>query len=388
MRLLKVAAPLACAALIGVGAYAVTSQASSASVSRPVVHSMRTVHHMGRIVAGPFASARLNDEFYHRPVVRILPQGTVISHDVTCTPKAYTYASDNTTGDLDQFCEDTPNTLVKTLTGAAGWGLAVQPGKKQLAAGKTGGTISVYKNATSLTTPYAVLTLSGASSGDNAYGICWDDVGGIYATNWPSNVINYFAPPLKTGETPTSITTTTVTEDYYVACDFDKSETGNKGYLMVYGLNGSTGDSDVAQVTLPSGPDTVVQTLGNINQGTGFPGGLTINKKDELLANNQYGTLYDLGKKEPWNAKITHSCTWGFNPNDFTNISWDNTLKEVWASNINFGGTHTVTYLQSVAYPLPTSGACVTPGESGGPTTAISGESSYLGVAVYKNLGE
>ena len=389
----KMTAPLLVAAALAIAGCAGSSTSSSIPAQTQSVHQSAGGPHLysfhGRTVAGPFASEKMNDQWAHRSVTPSMGVDTIYPA-AKCANTARLFGSDNTTGNLDVFCEDgvtgKPNVHVKTLAGAAGWGVAVQPSGRMLAVGKSGGTISVYASALNPTTPSVTLTLSGQSAGDNAYGLCWDDKGGLYATNWPANTIDYFAGPLVSGGPTSTITTTTVTEDYYLACDFDKRETGNNGDLLVYGFNTSSPnvDSDVAIVALPAGPDTVVQTLGSLNTGNGFPGGLAMSAKDDLLANDQYGTLYDLGVKEPWKTAPVGSCTWGFNPNDYTNIAFDNTQTEVWASDINFGGT---TYLQSNGAP-PLSGTCVTPGESGGPTAPISGEGSYLGVAVYPNLGD
>lgn len=392
----KLTAPLLAAAASAFAGCTGSSASSSIPAQTQSVHQSAGAAHLysfhGRTIAGPFAGEKMNEQWAHRSVTPSMGN-TVTYPPAKCANTARLFGSDNATGSLDEFCEDAvtgkPNALVRTLAGAAGWGVAVQPMGKLLAVGKAGGTISVYASAINPTTPAATLTLSGQSSGTNAYGLCWDDKGGLYATNWPANTVDYFANALTSGGPTSTITTTTVTEDYDLACDFDKRETGTSGDLLVYGFNTNSRnvDSDVAIVTLPSGPDTVVQTLGSLNTGNGFPGGLAMNAQDDLLANDQYGTLFDLGVKEPWNAAPAGSCSWGFNPNDLTNIAFDNTQKEVWAANDNFGGSSTVTYLQSNGGP-PLNGACVTPGESGGPTAPITGEGSYLGVAVYPNLGD
>jgi hypothetical protein len=350
---------------------------------------------------GPFASQQLNEQFARRPQAS-LPRGIpILGNVVNCTPQAFLYASDNKTGNLDEFCEDgKPNALVMTVPAAAGWGLAVQPpqfghgNSHQMAVGVTGGTISIYTNLPTIGgAPGSVLTLSGKGSGDNALGLCWDDLGGLYATNWPRDTIDYFnAATVAAGGGPNNtITTTTITEDFYLACDFAPDESGNSGYLMLsgYALGTPNMDSDVAWVKLPAGPDVVVLKLGNHKAISGFPGGLALDKNDHLLVNNEYGLLYDVGNKEPWNNKAKATCSWAFNPNDLTDIVFDETQKlEVWAADVTFVPPSAfVTYAQSENYPLRNLMSCVTPGQSGGPTPQIAGEQQYLSIAVYKNIG-
>jgi hypothetical protein len=336
---------------------------------------------------GPFASAPLNEQFARTLQVNMPAGVPVIGNAATCT--AYLYASDYTTGNLDEFCEDQPNARVVTIPRGAGWGLAVEPGKAQLAVGKTGGTISIYNTLPKIAGGRsAVLTLSTPNT--NAYGLCWDNSGGLYATNWPQANIDYFdAARVAAGGSATStLTPKTVTEPYYLACDFDKAESGNKGYLMLGGfaLGTPNRDNDVSRFELPSGPDKVVQQLGSYSTGTGFPGGLALKSDDTLIANSQDGTVYDLGNKAPWSAPPKAACTWSFlHPDLFTSIVFDGAQKEIWASDTLFpvNGTYALT----IAYPLPTTGGCFSSGESGGPTPMISGETQYLGVAVYPNNG-
>lgn len=390
MRLSSLVTSLAGAAVLGLAALPATAGPVRTFARPPVqMNSSKLFNFNGRMVAGPFANAKLSQAWAHR-----LPAG-LTRHQLYSNGKGkckvLLFGSENLTGVLDQYCEDGAAGQVGTTVGAGGWGIAMSG--NQMAVGVNGGTINVYSGLPTLGTPISLI-LSGQASGYNAYGVCFDDKGGLFATNWPGTNIDYFAPPLANGNHPTSTVVTntggSTNEVYYLACDFDKKETGNNGYLMAYSfvLDGVTDPATVGQVPQPyaggSQALTVEQTLGSLGNGNGFPGGLAINKKDHLLANNQYGTLYDLGTKEPWSVPAAGSCTWGFNPNDFTNISWDNKSHEVWATDINFGAG-LYTYLQSVGAP-PLSGSCVTPGESGGPTFAIYNE-EYLGVGVFKAPG-
>jgi hypothetical protein len=304
------------------------------------------------------------------------------------TAKSYLFASDNSTGNVDIFPEDNPTNPLSTCAGCGGWGLAISPEGSGhpalLAVGKSGGTVEIYKSVGPSPVHLATLTLS---SGGNSYGLCWARDGGLYADNWPTGAIDFFNhAKVIGGGAPTR--TLTVTGDntvvYYVACD---NETiSKKNILLSYGYNGSNDNVDVDLVAQSTGAETFEQTIGNLGSGTGFPGGLAVDANDNLVANDQYGTLLDLGNKEPWHGKPTAVCTWGFNPNDLTSIVFDNTQNELWGGNVQFSGAGE--FAQSYAYPLLQKGACKSPGSSGGPTTEQSGETAgYLGVAVYPNKG-
>lgn len=130
----------------------------------------------------------------------------------------------------------------------------------------------------------------------------------------------------------------------------------------------------------------VVQRLGSYSTGTGFPGGLALKSDDTLIATSQDGTLYDLGNKTPWNAPPKAACTWSFlHPDLYTSIVFDDGQAEIWASDTLFPTNGT--YGRSLAYPLPATGSCAFPDESGSTTPMIGGETQYLGVAVYPNNG-
>lgn len=317
-----------------------------------------------------------------------------------CTSNAYLFANDNTTGNVDMFCEDgSQKHVIGTCVGCGGWGLAVSPvilpaqPTENLAIGKSGGTVTVWKN---LPTPVLIstLTLGGAGAGANALGICFDGTGGLYATNYPTNEIDYFAFAKVTGAGggPTRVLhTTTITQDFWLACDFDSLVVRRKppppsfeDIVMVSGLDSNL-NALVSYVNLFTGATTTVQTLGNWTAGTGFPGGLTINKNDVLVADNQFGKLLDFGSIEPWTAPASFVCTWGYFPHQYYPIVFDDTQLEIWAGDLNHTGG---VFTQAIgnAWPFP-NGPCPVPGESGPRTTPIPGEKNYLGVAVWPNNG-
>jgi hypothetical protein len=359
-----------------------------------------------RAVAIPNAS-----KFLAEAERRGVPHKTIRNAATKCKKNAYIYTSETVTADLDVFCEDTakkgtPNGLISQTPGLAGWGLAVSPDKlpvptttcglpafqELLAVGTNSGTINIYCKLsgggyTQLNPSTSPLTLT---QGD-AYGICFDQTGGIYATEFPYNTIAHFTnAQLATGGTPTILTTNVNVAQYYVACDYDKlmlkGKPKGENYLMAYGFD-ANGNVNVTNVNTSTGAETVEQTIGNVNSGTGFPGGLALDRRDDLVVNNQYGTLYYFNP-ELWNSKPLGTCTWGYNPNDYTNIVFDDRQDEIWAADTNFSASGLfTTYGQSNAFPFKGSGAC-SPGSSGYQTShPLAGESQYLGIAVWPNRG-
>ena len=308
-----------------------------------------------------------------------------------CPKRAYIYANDNTTGDVDLYCEDAvagaTNTLLATCTGCGGWGLAVSPATQQLAIGTSAGTVTTWTINPATGIPVATGAVLQLASGD-PLGICYDSSGGLYATDFPSNQIDYFGPgSVGTAGTwnPTGnwIMSTTQT-GYYLACDFDKLYS-SENILMVDGWDSSGNDvlSNVAVAGVP-GPATPVADAIKWVYGPGsvaFPGGMTLNKHDNLVVSNQYGVLNDMGFKELWKNAPTATCKDQY---DYTGIVFDDAQDEIWADAVSSSGA---TAVLSNKYPL-NNNACV-PGTSGtiAQPNPANGETLYLGVAVYPNRG-
>jgi hypothetical protein len=291
----------------------------------------------------------------------------------------YLYGSDNVTGNVDIFPEDNPSAPFSTCAGCGGWGLAISHGAGPLlAAGTLAGTVGIYTLGDPANPILAqTLVLTG---GGHAFGICFDDHGGIYADNYPTNIIDHWTSAL-TGGVHTAIPAHyDVYYVFYLACD-KESPTATK--LYAYGINPTTGAVNVDLVATPGGLETPETLVGNASSGTGYPGGLAIAANDDMVVNNdRLHKLYDMGTTEPWWGTATFGCTWGPPPHKIASIVWDNTDAEVWAGSIVAGAT----FAESISAPIPTGGPCAR-GESGGPTDRIAGE-KYYGVAVYPNKGD
>jgi len=333
-------------------------------------------------IVGPFSSQRLNDSFYHRPIVdasRVDPPKKKAGCK-KAKKKGVVYSSDNSSGNLNAYCGHMGGILnanqgsYKTVAGGGGWGLAVHG--NFLAAGVTGGTVKVY-NVPALTVK-STLTLTHGASGYNAYGLSWDSSGGLYATEWPGPYVDYFSTPTVSGAANCSNTLTLMSEAYYV--------TAHAGSVDVYGFDVFSSQvpavvENVTGANCGTPAETLVGTFGSLAGGNGFPGGTTVNASGEFFVNNQYGTLYDDGGY-PGSGSPKGSCSWGFDPNDVTNINMSTKQNSIWGSNINFGGSPLETYLESFSTAI-SGGACAV-GASGGPTANVSSD-EFLGTAAWPN---
>jgi hypothetical protein len=309
---------------------------------------------------------------------------------------AYLFANDYKTGNVDEYCEDGAfakphhNTLFAFCAGCGGWGLAVSPTAAQtLAIGTNLGTVTLWNvaaNGTVAPQNSPPLTLDGGTGTNFPSGICFDGTGGLYATNYNTNIIDYFsAATLGTGGGPTgSWTTTTVTIPYFLACDFD-GPTG-ENYLMVSGelLKNSVFNFVLTQVVNGLPPvgnhaiaDVVVHNFGP--SPNALAGGLTLDKQDNLIVADENGTLYKMGTSEPW-ANILAKCT---DLAFISGISFDETQDEVWSSN---DVAAPATKVISNQFPFPRVGKCK-PGTSRGPAVPSMGEKEYIGIAVWPNTG-
>jgi len=341
-------------------------------------------HGVNPTVAGPFASQKLNDAFYHRPIVdavRVNPDRKKAGCK-KAKRKGVVFASDNVSGNLYAYCGHLGGVLVanqasyRMVSGGAGWGLAVHG--NFLASGKTGGTVTVY-NLPALTIK-STLTLAHGASGYNAYGLSWDSSGGLYATEWPGPYLDYFKTPTVSGGASCSNTLTLMSEAYYVTAHASSAD--------VYGFDGFSSQVPAVVENVTGGncgsfAESMIGTFGTLASGTGFPGGTTVNNTGEFFVNNQYGTLYDDGGY-PGSGSPKGGCAWGYNPNDITNINMSTKQNSIWGTDINFGQSPFETYVESFSTSI-TSGSCAI-GSTNGPSANVSG-GQELGDASWPNTG-
>jgi hypothetical protein len=133
---------------------------------------------------------------------------------------------------------------------------------------------------------------------------------------------------------------------------------------------------DLVSVNQKTGIDKILQTVGNLSQGTGFPGGVAVDNASNAYVNNQYGSITEYPNGGV--GKQSDSCTWTFSPDDYTAIATNATGTALWAANINFGSSQLLTYAEEDTIPLG-GAACSTIGD----TTPAQLSEEYLGIAVY-----
>ncbi len=339
---------------------------------------------VSRGVARELASSQMPSEFV-RPLTWVQPG---------CPNHVWLFASDNVTGNVDEFCEDAVIfRLVAVCPNCGGWGLAVSPfftgpGYQDLAIGTKTGKVTIWtvKLSTGAVSAVPKSTLKLTHAGDAASGICFEKSGGLYATDFGHNVIDFFNAASLAGPgsfTPTGKwLTTNVTQPYAIACDID-SQGAPENYLMAVGLDTTNQQVTLSQVVNgppPSGAQSVDDTPESTFGGASFafPGGMALDKNDDLVISFRGSSrVYDMGNAEPWSGAGTF-CT---APGPYAGIAFDDEQNEIWAGYLM---TTTTTEVASAAYPLT---AGCPPGTSGGPALPEDGEQQYFGVAVAPNEG-
>jgi hypothetical protein len=328
----------------------------------------------------------------------------------------YVFTSDDMTGNVYEYCEDVPpppfNTPWCTNPGIGGGGLAVSlgpiplGGSQALAVSTKNGTITIYhvnpsafpppgcaNNIVALGPP-GKLILGPPNANTIALGMCFDDLGGLYATKYnvggpATNEIDYFTAGEVAGAgggpTPSYLAFTYNPANkpflgYYLACDYDPA---GDNYVMVDGTDANN-NVDVAQFTpVNLSPNTTVSwNLGPF--GPNFPGGMALNTIDYLLVSDTTaGTLLSFDPLEPWNDAPGVCIVQGFPANEYFPIAFDRDQNEVWVGNY-FPGSGQTNALP-VRWKFRNNVPCP-PGPSAGPTQNIPAE-QFIGIAVWQNAG-
>jgi len=319
--------------------------------------------------ARPFASTKANAMWQTRgPIVNMQSRGFVPVQDDGKSPegKSLIFASDNFTGNVDAYNEST-GALAYQCAGCGGWGVAVSKGHgNHLAVGTFGGEVTIWKVGSHSISLISTLTESLAASGYNADGVTWDDKGGVYASDWPSNTVDYWnASAVAAGGAPTSsFQVSALDAVYYLSWVKKPAQLEASGY-----------DSSLNVDLVNATTDTIQNVDGNLSQGTGFPGGVDTDKSTNVYMNDQYGTITEY--PNAGNQSASASCNWGFDPNDYTGIALGTAETSVWGADINFG-SGLESYGQEDTLPL--SGSCSATLN----TSPAQVSEEYLGIASYK----
>jgi hypothetical protein len=266
----------------------------------------------------------------------------------------YLFLSGSATGNVDAYDTSTGGFLGE-CQGCGGWGLATDGKNGDVAMASAGGVVTVWHVTNTLLTPYATLTLSGGGSW-NALGMAFDRAGNLYATDYPGASVDEFqAATIAAGGGGADHTYALpgFTTAYYV--------TGVGPNLLVDGWD-SGYNFVVADLVIKgaAGKLTVLQNLGTLSNGTGFPGGLSIDKHEALLVDNQYaGTVSTFAK--PWTGAPTSMLSWGHVPDDYTGIVLDQLKDTLWAADIYTSGSATTSFGVANSYPLGSIGFTTAP---------------------------
>jgi len=325
-------------------------------------------------------------------------------------PNAYLFANESISAKVYEYCENippSPNTPMRSF-GPGGFGLTISPvaipaggGVNELLAVGEYGTISIYRvlgtGLTPLVPPASKLVLTNA----NAYpvGLCFDGTGGLYATEYPTNQLDYWTnaqvvgvlgaqAPVVAALTTTGGSNPAPFYGTYLVCDFDQlsippGPPPAENIVMVDGFD-SSGGVDVGKFV--AGPAPTVSVTFAAGPG-GFPGGMTLNKQDYLVFNNPTpaaNILFNLGPPDKWSV-VNSTCTYGTpGTTYYLPIVFDDTQREIWGGNSITAGSAVST--DAVSNYFPFGGVC-RPGESGGPTKVIPSLAQFIGIAVWKNTG-
>jgi hypothetical protein len=307
------------------------SQVTPSSLSQPADRTARTASTGSRALAGPFRDPRANALFASRSLEPAPPGG-----GFSRTSKTHT------TGDSLLFVSATmigavyaydieQQQQVWGCNHCGGYGLATDPTSGDVAIATYLDyyypVVQVYHVNDDSLTLYSTLYLSG-SDADYGLGVAYDAKGNLYATVSPTNAVNefYHATITKGGGNPDR--------------SFTVSQLASADYLTTDGtkviVNGTTSSSEFVALLLDTsgkGADKLLNSFGSESNQTGFPGGMAVDSKHNLIVNNQYGTLTTYAK--PWTGSATSTLNWDPADNDYTGIALNPQQTEVYADDFN-----------------------------------------------------
>jgi hypothetical protein len=312
---------------------------------------MNTLRTAAAILALAFSASACTSgsQIAPRPGAAVAPFRAPSAFRLTTRPKPEHRAlffSGNVTGNVDLY--DVSGNLLGECGGCGGWGLAATRKGHELAIGAFGGVVTVW-HVSAPFVPIATLGLSSRAKGTEALGLAFDESGDLFAGNYPANTIDEFTAATIAsggGEPDATFALRQFAEVHYLAAAGP--------HLLVDGW-----DQDYNFVVADVGVrglkahTTIVQTLGSMSAGTGYPGGLAADAKDNLLVDNQYaGTISTFA--EPWTGRPTSTLAWGYGPNDYTGIALDPLGQIVWAANIYTASSSISSFGVANSYPLGT----------------------------------
>jgi len=224
------------------------------------------------------------------------------------------YLSDFASRQILVYDNSPPYQQIGSLTSSGGYGLGIAANQYAIFAGNASvDGIDEYAPCGAA----VGLHLAGSGSG-NAYGIAVDSYGTVYATEWPSNVIDVFAGnglSFRTSSDPN------MGVPYEIAID---------GSNNVY-LSGWSVGSSQQQIDKCAPGVRLCSTFATIPSG--FPGGVAIDPNGNVIVNSQYGTIYTYSSSGTLLSSFNYNN--GSNSFAYTAIALDPTATQLWAANVN-----------------------------------------------------
>jgi hypothetical protein len=251
-----------------------------------------------------------------------------------------------------------PYAQIGSLTSPSRYGWGVAANKKTVFVGSNADTIDEYKPCS---TKAKGLSLHGTGAG-YPYGMAATNDGTLYATEWPSNYIDIFAP--------SGNLTQTTDENMFSVYGFAVNKAGK---IFVSGQTESTFKAGVDECD--------AQGLNCKATGIvyGAPAGIALDEKQHLYIADQTGLIYEYRK--PYGPKdliatFEYSSTKAAGV--FANIALDATDGSIWGSDTYSCASGICAVAQQILLPL---------GSGLGVTTAAWASAQAIGIAIWKPSG-
>jgi hypothetical protein len=264
------------------------------------------------------------------------------------------YLSDSQSRKVEIYSGVAPYTQTGSLTSPSGYGWGVAANKKTIFVGSNADTIDEYNPCSTK----ANGSLYGTGAG-YPYGMAATNDGTVYATEWPSNYIDIFAP------------------------NGNLMQTSDENMFEVYGFAvnkaGTIFVSGITQSTFAAGIDECdSQSLNCTATGIvyGAPAGIALDKKQRLYVADQTGLIYEYGKPYgPNDLLATFEYSVSKAAGVFANIALDAKDGSIWGSDTYSCASGTCAVAQQVMLPL---------GSGLGAATAPWSPAQAIGIAVWK----